>query len=119
MDQYGRALFTYKGAGSLPAGSGLRNRLIVEWPGAVRTRIFTVLLLSFRLRQPPRAVADEHLFESCGVTAPLVMSGTSNITFAAGATAQPPVLPGPGATRGSIDAPVLTGSTPVSATMFS
>src|SRR5450759_2387109 len=34
-----------------------------KWPGAVRTRISTVLLLSFRLRQPPRAVADEHLFE--------------------------------------------------------
>ena len=43
--------------------SGQINRLIGKWPGAVRTRISTVLLLSFRLRQPPRAVADEHLFE--------------------------------------------------------
>src|SRR5450759_1242421 len=42
---------------------GPQNRLIGKWPGVVRTRISTVLLLSFRLRQPPRAVADEHLFE--------------------------------------------------------
>src|ERR1035437_4780053 len=42
---------------------GVINLLIGKWPGAVRTRISTVLLLSFRLRQPPIAVADEHLFE--------------------------------------------------------
>src|ERR1019366_4395022 len=38
MDHYGRALFTYMGAGSLPAGSGLRNRLVVHWhAGTTRT----------------------------------------------------------------------------------
>ena len=48
------------------------------------------------------------------------MSGTIDITFAAGATARTPGLcQGPVGTRGSIDEPVLTGSTPVSATMFS
>jgi hypothetical protein len=42
MDQYGRALFTYKGAGSLPAGSGLRNRLIVHWPRTATQEIAPV-----------------------------------------------------------------------------